>query len=155
MAKFDFSDILNRQHGSAPEPKPVPAGTYYGTIEGLPKPREINTKNGIRGILGVRVSLTEAGEDVDEAELAASGGLAMPNGKAKTVTADFWLDEDSLWAFEKFLDSMGFEKGTCSYTEANEQLPGRAVTVEVIVDEFEQNGVTRTNNKVKRIFAQD
>lgn len=151
MTQVDYSAILDKRVGSAPAPKPVPNGTYVGEIDGLPKVVERNTKAGPRGVLQVRVKLSEAGDDVDPTELEEMGGLTNANGRAKTVTSDFWLDEDSMWVLDNFLAT--FEFGDISYQDALEQLPGQQVKVGVIVDTFESNGQTRKNNKVRGIYA--
>lgn len=149
--KVDYSEVLGKKVGSAPQPKPVPSGTYIGTIDGLPKIVERNTKNGVKGILQVVVALGEAGEDVDTTELEECGGLVLDGGGRKKVRAEFWLEEDSMWQLDNFLAT--FELGDISYEDAFNELPGKEVKVGVIVDSFEQNGITKTNNKVKGIFA--
>lgn len=154
--KVDFSEILNKEVGSAPQPKPVPAGTYIGTIDGLPKIVERNTKNGTKGILQVVVGLSEAGEDVDETELTECGGLVLDGGGRKKVRAEFWLEEDSMWQLDNFLATFGWVAGAGqSYQAALEELPGKEVKIGVIVDSFESNGVTKTNNKVKGIYSNE
>jgi len=153
MAKLDFSDILNKQVGSAPQPKPIPEGTYHGEIVGLPAQRVVSTKEGDKPILTITIALNEAGDDVDEEALAEGGGLLSAGGEAKRVRMDFWLTEDSLWRYDQFLASLGIEGKT--YLEAAEELPGRSVTTFIKLNEYEKNGQTRSINNVDRCFARE
>lgn len=151
--KIDFSSILKQEIGTAVAPSPVPEGTYKGQIEGVPKYSERHTKAGIKGIISVNVSLQESGDDVDESDLASAGGLTRDNGDPKRVTADFWLDSDSLYRLDQFLASFGL---TGDYESALKELPNRSVTVYVIQDTFtSKGGAEVTNNKVKTIYAND
>ncbi len=153
MSKIDFSEILKKQVGSAPQPKAIPEGTYFGEIVGLPAMREVQTKEGNKPILTITVALNEAGDDVDEDSLAEAGGLLNGGGEPKRVKMDFWLTDDSLWRYDQFLASMGIENK--SYEEAAEDLPGRAVTTFITLNEYEKNGVTRSINNVQRCHARE
>lgn len=153
MAKLDFSEILNQQVGSAPKPQPIPEGTYYGEIVGVPAARIAKTKEGEKPLMAVRIALTEADSDVDADELAEAGGLLNASGDAKVVTKEFWIEESSRYQYDGFLEAMGLSG---SYTEAGEQLPGRAVTVFITKDEYQtKSGETRSSNKVSRLFARE
>lgn len=150
--KTDFSALLDKEVGSAPKPKPVPRGTYDGTIAALPKIVERNTKAGVKGILQIPIALNSAGPDVDETELEESGGLTLDSGVAKRVTKEFWLDDDSMWQVDQFLEGFGFVVGGgVSYSEALEQLVNRSVTASV--DQREYNG--RFLNDVKQVHANE
>lgn len=153
MAKIDFSEILNKQIGTAPTPRPIPEGTYHGEIVGVPAMRAVNTKEGEKPVLTITVALNEAGDDVDEDSLAEAGGLLSANGEPKRVRTDFWLTEDSLWRYDQFLAGMGIEGK--SYQDGAEELPGRAVTVFITLDEYTKNGVTRSINNVQRCVARE
>lgn len=149
--KIDFTDILNKQIGSAPVPQPLPSGTYSGVISGVPTFRQVNTKEGEKVVASVTVSIIEAGEDVDPDDLEAVGGLRRGDGEAKTIRAEFWLDDNSRYQFERFLAAMGLQ-GT--YAEALPQLPGKEVTALVERREYTTNsGETRVVNDVKRLYA--
>lgn len=149
----DFSDILNKQVGSAPAPRPIPEGTYHGEIVGLPAQRVVTTKEGDKPVLSLTLALMEAGDDVDEEALAEAGGLLSNSGEPKRIRQDFWLTEDSLWRYDQFLAGLGIEGK--SYLEAAEELPGRAVTVFVTLDEYTKNGQTRQINNVQHCFARE
>lgn len=153
MAKVDFSDILNQQVGSAPEPKPLPEGTYYGTIAGIPTTRLAKTKEGEKPLIVVKVALTEAGEDVDSDALAEAGGLMRGDGEPKIIQKEFWLDESSRYQYDRLFSGFGIEG--VSYADGNQQLPGRDAMVFVKQRTYEAGGETRTVNDVARIAARE
>ena len=151
----DFTAILGRQVGSAPEPKPLPSGTYRGTIKELPKSRIVKTKEGEKGILAFQIALNEAGDDVDSDLLAESGGLLRNDGEAKTVRAEFWLEEPSMYLLDRFMAGLGFgpESGK-AYQEAFEEVPGMSVEVLLETRSYQtKSGEQRTTTEVKRIHA--
>lgn len=151
MTKIDFSDILNTQIGSAPVPQPLPSGTYNGVISGVPTFRDVKTKEGEKVVATVTVAITDADEDVDPDDLEAAGGLRRADGGAKTIRAEFWLDDNSRYQFERFLAAMGLQG---SYNEALPQLPGKEVTAIVERREYTTNsGEVRVVNDVKRLYA--
>lgn len=155
MSSIDFTAILGKQVGTAPEPKPLPSGTYVGVIKGVPKGRLVKTKEGEKPILTVTIGVTEAMEDVDQEALSESGGLLRNDGEAKQVRADFWLDENSLYRLDQFLATFGYNADSGRpYTEVLEELPGREVTVAVVTEDYTNNrGETRTATNVSKIFA--
>ena len=147
MAKFDFTEILDQEVGSAPKPKPLPVGSYIGQIASLPKVRPVTLKDGsTAGILTITINLTEAGEDVDQTLLEEAGGIQR-NGKARSVRADFWQDTDAetgwSWKLDAFLEDFGHTSG--AYSEAFKELVGRSVVV-LNPDEY---------GKVEKIYAQE
>lgn len=148
---IDFSAILGKQVGTAPEPKPLPAGTYTAIISELPKPGERKTQEGPKGIVTVTFALQEAMDDVDQDELASAGGLLRSDGAAKTLKMDFWLTENSLFLLDRFLASAGFNKDSGkTYTEAFEDLLNREVTLSVEQRTFESRGQNVTVAEVKQ-----
>jgi len=153
MAKIDFTDIMNKQVGSAPAPKPLPEGTYHGEIVGVPTLRTVATKEGDKPIATITIALTETGDDVAEDDLAEAGGLVNNSGEPKRIRHDYWLTEDSLWRFDQLFESLGIQGA--SYAEAGEQLAGRAVTLYVKLDTYEGKGGTRTVNNVQRLIARE
>lgn len=157
MSEVDFTAILSKQVGSAPQPKPLPDGTYTGVIEGLPTSRPVKTKEGEKPVLTVTVGIGEAMDDVDPEALEAAGGLMKANGERKTIRSDFWLDENSLWVFDRFLESCGFgaDSGK-TYQEVLEELPGKEVTINIEQETYTaKGGGERTAIRVKRIFGSE
>ena len=160
MAEVDFSEILNRQAGTAETPKALPQGTYYGTIMGRPTSRKVDTKEGPKGVLTFKFALNEAGEDVDADDLEAAGGLRTHSGEAKTVRQDFWLSDESLHYLDTFVSGFGFEKNAeggfgKSYKEIFEELVGKDVTIALEQRTYtpKGGGEERVTNEVKRVFA--
>lgn len=155
-AAIDFSAILGKTVGTAPEPKPIPGGTYAGQIEGIPQMRAAQTKEGPKALASITVALIEPMDDVDAAELAEAGGLIKPSGDRKTMTKDFFLSEESLWVLDQFLASFGFNKDSGkSYAEAFEELPGKDVICAVTQVQRVPKGATepRTFNELNRVYG--
>lgn len=155
MAKVDFSAILGASVGSAPQPKNLPQGVYYGIIDGIPVAKPRSTKEGDKGVLTVKISLNEADADVDEAELAEAGGLVRNDGRPRQVMADFWLTEDAMYRLDNFMAGFGFnaESGK-SYGEALEELDGRNVTVSLKHRTYtDRSGTEKTAVDIDRCFA--
>jgi hypothetical protein len=119
-----FADILNRQAGSAERPKPLPVGTYLAMVKG--QYEEITAKSGNKG-LQFTLQILQAAEDVDEASLAEA-----LNGKPlgdKTTKTTFWTSEDALWRLDKFLEDLGMELGTATYSQVLASTPGKQVMI--------------------------
>lgn len=159
MAKTqtDFSSILNLQVGSAPEPKAIPEGTYYGVIAKLPEIRKVTTKEGDKPVCSVTFALNEPGEDVDTDALSEAGGLMRQDGEPKTVRRDFWLDEESRYQFDRFLAGFGFTADSGkSYLDVFAELPGMNVQCYIEQRTYEaKGGGSRTVNEVKTAFARE
>ena len=152
MAKVEFKEILSQQVGSAPTPQPIPEGTYYGQVDGLPTLRLAKTKEGDKPIVVFKFALTEAGDDVDEAALADVGGLLRGDGEPKRVVREFWVDESSRYRLDQFLEGFGFKD--MSYEEAFQQMPGMDVQLFVTLEEYTtKTGEARSINNVQRAFA--
>lgn len=156
MTQIDYTELLRLQVGTAPVPKPVPEGLYYGQIDGVPKVVSRKTKNGDVGVAQIKANLFEAGDDVDQDALAESGGLVSENNQRRSVIKEFWLVPDQLYQLDAFLAGFGFtaESGQ-SYLDAFNALAGQAVAVTVTVREYDQNGSTRVVNDVKKMIAHE
>lgn len=155
MAKVDFSAILGASVGSAPQPKPLPEGTYSGVIDGVPKTQARNTKEGQKGVVTITIALQEAADDVDAEALAESGGLIRNDGRPRMVSTDFWLTEDAMYRFDNFLQGFGYNADSGkSYQEAMEELDGREVTLSVKQREYQRkDGSTAIAVDIDRCFA--
>lgn len=154
---IDFAALLGKQVGTAPEPKALPAGTYTGQIAEQPTTREVTTKEGAKGVLVIKYAITGFGEDVSEEEVADAGGLLRGNGDPRTLTSEFWLDEDSLWRLDQFLAGFGFsEDSGQTYAEVLDGLAGQGVTLLVTQEEYTRKGATKatTVNRVERAYAE-
>lgn len=155
MTDINFAAILDQQVGSAPEPRPLPQGTYIGTISELPKAQSRQTKEGPTGVVTVTIALTEPTDDVDADDLEAAGGIRLGNGEPKKLRIDYWKDRNAEtgWSYQldNFLKGLGLEG---SYAEALEAAIGREVMVVVEKRDYQaKDGQTRTVNDVKRVYA--
>jgi hypothetical protein len=152
---INFTEILAKTVGSAPEPKPLPSGSYTGTINGVPTCRAVTTKEGDKAVATFTIAITEAMDDVDETELTEAGGLRRNDGEPKSLRADFWLDESSLYKLDQFLAGFGFASDSGkSYQDVFEELAGRDVELAVELDEYTtKKGDQRRVNNIKRIHA--
>lgn len=158
MAKVDFSAILSLQVGSAPEPKPLPNGTYVGRIASLPSISDRQTKEGVKMIVSFAVDLAEPMDDVDQDELATAGGLLRSNGDAKQVRREVWIDpadKESRYPLDQLLAGFGYTAASkMDYTAVFEELPGREVIVAIERREYsKRDGTTGQTTDVKRMHA--
>lgn len=106
MATPNFQSILDTPAESIEKPKPLPQGSYLCTVKGLPRFDKSTKKQ--TPFVEFTLQLNHAGEDVDQEELAAMGGIAN-----KTLKATFYYKEeepDSLWRAMEFLEHCGVEK---------------------------------------------
>lgn len=157
MADIDFTAILGKQVGSAPEPKPLPEGTYTGTISSVPVTRTVHNKKENRDspVLTLTIDMGDALDDVDVEELTAAGGLRRNDGEPKKMKYDFFLDESSMYQYDRFLETFGYSEAEAkTYEEANLELVGREVTMAVVQRTYkDRSGATRVANDIQRIFA--
>ncbi len=98
----NFSEILDRPASETERPKPLPAGTYTCVVAGLPEQGESAKKK--TPYLRFLLRPLEAHEDVDGEALEAMGGLGN-----RTIRADYYLTEDSLFRLKDFIEHCGVE----------------------------------------------
>lgn len=155
----DFASILGKTAGTAEAPKPLPSGTYFGSVSGRGVPVTKKTKEGEKGVVRFTFALGEAGEDVDADELENAGGLRKKDGSAKTVVREYWLTPDAMFIFDQFLEGFGYERDGDggfgkTYDEIIQEIEGRDVTLSLELNEFDRkDGTKGVNNEVKRVFA--
>ena len=97
--KFDWNDLNNTRVADVERPPLRPQGHYVGVITGKPETGESRIKGTLFATFPVQIN--EALDDVDEEELAASGG---PSFKGEVT---FWLSPKALWMFTEFAKGMG------------------------------------------------
>lgn len=122
----DFASILNTPAESVEKPKPLPPGTYLSIIQGPHKQREVNDKP----VIDIVYKTAQAQEDVDQAELAASGGVG------RQISQTFFLTNnegaENTWPLLSFLEnSLGIEKTGKSLAQMLAEIPGKQVLVTV------------------------
>lgn len=120
----NFGSILDQQSSEIERPKPLPVGTYTCIVKGLPR----FDKSSKKGTDFVEFTLqpVEAGEDVDEEDLDAVGGLAN-----KTLRHTLYITEDAAYRIKDFCDHLGIEEDDMSLRQRIEQAPGKQVLVTV------------------------
>src|SRR5438132_477516 len=83
-------------------PVPVPAGTYNAVVRGLYEEGVSSQKK--TPFVKFTYALLSAGDDVDEAELAAIGGL-----EGKTIRDTYYTTPDALFRLTDTLINMGID----------------------------------------------
>jgi glutaredoxin-related protein len=105
----DFSALLSKPTSEIKKPKPMPEGTYMGLVlkqeyreADTPKDKE----NPKKPVCQYSVRLTEALDDVDQADLADA--LQGEDITAKRpMDYDFWLTPDAQYRVVEFAQSCG------------------------------------------------
>lgn len=95
----DFRQILGTKGSAIEKPKPLPAGTYFGTVS-LWETTESSQKK----TPGVKISfqLTSADADVDQDQLNGAGGAAAVSKRKLSTT--YWLTDDSMYRLKEFVE---------------------------------------------------
>jgi hypothetical protein len=102
MNKPNFASVLDVAPKDIEKPKPLPAGTYVCTVNGLPK-FDKSTKKGtdyaefIYNIVGVQ-------DDVDEDALKEVGGW-----QGKTIRDTYYLTENARYRLKEMLMNCGLD----------------------------------------------
>ncbi len=134
----NFASILDESPTEVAAPQPVPQGTYYFRVRNWEDGRE--SKAGNKSI-NFNLLFIGAGPDVDETELAESGGL-----EGKTTKVTFWLTEDAIYRLDQFHTDCGLDIETDGLTR-------RLRNDECINAEVAGYVKHSTSNDGKRIFA--
>ncbi len=99
----NFGALLDKPASDVERPKPLPQGSYHCIVKGLPRFDKSSKK--FTEFVEFTLQPTAAGEDVDEEDLAAMGGIAN-----KTIRATYYITEDALWRLKDFLSHCGIEE---------------------------------------------
>src|SRR5258707_13937544 len=99
----NFSALLDKPESDVERTKPLPQGSYHCIVKGLPRFDKSSKK--FTEFVEFTLQPTAAGEDVDEEDLEAMGGIAN-----KTIRATYYITEDSLWRLKDFLVHCGIEE---------------------------------------------
>ena len=99
----NFGALLDKPASDIERPKPLPQGSYHCIVKGLPRFDKSSKK--FTEFVEFTLQPTAAGEDVDEEDLAAMGGIAN-----KTIRATYYITEDALWRLKDFLSHCGIEE---------------------------------------------
>lgn len=120
---MSFMDILNKPASAIEKPKPLPAGQYICSIDGIPEHATVNDKP----IIKIKLKPLMPQADVDSAELMAQGGIGI-----RTLNHTLWLEEDSLFRVKEFCQKFGIDETGKTLGQMVSELPGRQAIVEVI-----------------------
>lgn len=125
-----IGDILDRPSADAKPPKTMPAGNYLCRVQGLPRFDKSSKKQ--TPFVEFLLVPTSAMDDVDETELAESGGLAD-----KTIKATFYLTDNSEYRLSEFLTACGIAEEDddgekFSHRQRIEETPNTEVIVTMI-----------------------
>ncbi len=99
----NFGVLLDKPASDVERPKPLPQGSYHCIVKGLPRFDKSSKK--FTEFVEFTLQPTAAGEDVDEEDLEAMGGIAN-----KTIRATYYITEDALWRLKDFLGHCGIEE---------------------------------------------
>jgi hypothetical protein len=118
----DFSQLLSRPADSWEKPKPLPAGTYFGTILGYSYQESSQKKT---PSVRYELSVTDVGKDIDVSE------LVDVDLTKKKFTHDFYLTEGAGYRLVEFVEKMGVSTSGRSTGEFVPDLVGKPVMMEV------------------------
>jgi hypothetical protein len=105
------------------KPKPLPAGTYFGTIakHELGESKEKKTP-----FVRLFCTVLSAGDEIDPSDLE---GVELAK---KQLRKDFYLTEDSLYRFKDFAESVGVSTAGRSLGEIIPDVNNASVMLDVI-----------------------
>lgn len=96
-----FESILDTPAAEVERPKPLPIGTYTAIVKGLYEEGVSSQKK--TPFVQFTFALTGAGEDVDQDELEAMGGIT--DKFLKNNSTCFYTTPDALWRLTDFLEN--------------------------------------------------
>lgn len=123
----DFESVLDKKIEEVEKPKPKPVGTYLGVLQGLPTEKKVGQDE--MEVIGFRVKLMSAQEDVDQEDLSAQ----PPISEWPALRHDIFIHtEQGVWGLRQFLkNTLGFEDGAGTIRQILAETPGRQLLVKV------------------------
>lgn len=132
----NFGALLDKPSTEIEKPKPWPVGSYTCAVKGLPRFDKSSKKQ--TEFVEFTLQPLAAGDDVDQEELTAMGGLAS----GKTIKDTYYITEDALWRLKDFLLHCGIEEEDgVSLRQMIEETPGKQLVV-FIKHEPSQDGTS-------------
>lgn len=104
MANPDFTSILAKAPSEIEKPKPLPAGTYLCTVQGMPKFDKSSKKQ--TPYAEFTYKILQAGEDVDKDALEEMGGIGE-----KTLRDTYYITENAVYRLKEMLTNCGLDEG--------------------------------------------
>lgn len=97
----NFQSILDEAPDEVVRPKPLPVGTYTFVVG--PPTYDKSAKKGTP-LVSFMLRAIAAGEDVDDQDLEAMGGL-----EGKTIRHTFYITEDAVYRLDEFHEHCGLD----------------------------------------------
>jgi hypothetical protein len=115
-----FESILDTPAGEIERPKPLPAGTYDAIVKGLPEFGESSQKK--TPFCRFTYAIQAAGEDVDEEELQAIGGL-----DGKTIRDTYYTTPDAIFRLTETMERMGVDPEGKTVRQMIDETPNSSI----------------------------
>ena len=121
-AQASFESILDTPATEVERPKPLPAGTYDAIVKGLPEFGESSQKK--TPFCRFTYVIQSAGEDVDEDELTAIGGL-----EGKTIRDTYYTTPDAIFRLTETMERMGVDPTDKTVRQMIDETPNASIRV--------------------------
>jgi hypothetical protein len=145
MTAPNFASLLDEAPTEIVRPKPLPSGTYYGVVMGVPEEGRSSKKQ--TPFVKFSVRITSAGDDVDEQELEESGGI-----DDKVLPLTFYITEDAVYRLDEFHEQCGIDlTEPTSRKRRNEEIMNAQIGV-FIKHRVAEDG-SRVYAEINRTFA--
>lgn len=118
----DFKTLLSKPMDTVEKPKPLPAGTYNGSVQ---KYEFMESKEKKTPYARMHMSVHSAGADVDPDSLA---GVDLSK---KTLRKDFYLTDDAAYRLKDFIESCGVQTAGRTIGETIPELLNAQVLIDV------------------------
>ena len=142
----NFQNILGQNAGDAKPPPLIPIGTYQATILGHEFLESSRKKT---PFCRFNLRITGGGEDVDEEEVEAFGGLQALSERSPHL--DLYMTDKTLFMLTEFLrDTCELEVDDRTYDAIIPETTGQDIQIFVIQRTIE--GTRRTFSEVDRAF---
>lgn len=142
----DFSSLLAKPTDEIKRPKPLPEGTYSGIIQKF-EFREVDTPkdtaNPKKAVLSLTIGLTEALDDVDQADLGeALQGEPLSSKNVRPY--DMWLTADAQYRIVELCQSCGIATEGSTLGAIIPELQGKSVNVGMVKVQSRKAGEEET-----------
>ena len=121
-ASASFESILDTPATEVERPKPMPTGTYDAIVKGLPEFGESSQKK--TPFCRFTYVIQSAGEDVDEDELTAIGGL-----EGKTIRDTYYTTPDAIFRLTETMERMGVDPTDKTVRQMIDETPNASIRV--------------------------
>lgn len=128
----DFTSVLDVPMDSIEKPKPIPTGTYFAQVVGVPKVKDATVQGEEQQIVEFSLKLTSAKAVDSQDQLDAFGDV----GAARPVQRAFFFHKpptpEELWAFSQFAkNTLMLETAGKSFKQVCAEAVGKQLLVTV------------------------